>query len=75
MINQKEPFALSREEKNSPLWRRLTTHWEDRLSTLRAQNDIDMPDGRTATLRGRISECKYNLSLTKDLPIIEAPPL
>lgn len=64
----KTPFILTKEDKDSKLWRKLMAHWEDKLSTLRAQNDGDKPESATAALRGRIAECKANLALDKDAP-------
>ena len=71
MSAPKPKFALTHEEKTSKLWRKLLAHWEDKLETLRNQNDGDKSEIDTAKLRGRISECKANLSLDKDAPDID----
>ena len=60
-------FVLTHEDKQSPVWRKLVKHWESRLELLRTQNDGDKDLTDTATLRGRIAECKANLNLAKEL--------
>lgn len=67
-------FALSKEERESKLWKKLMEHWDDRLELQRIQNEGDKDVVATAKIRGRILELKTNLALDKDLPDIEAPP-
>lgn len=64
-----KPFVLSLEEKRSPLWQKLTEHWQGRLDLARIQNDMDKPELETAKQRGRIAELKANLALNGD-PLI-----
>ena len=66
MNEPKPPFALTREEKLSPLWRALVAHWEERLEVLRTQNEAPRSEMETALLRGRIAECRLNLQLGKN---------
>lgn len=68
MSEPKARFVLTQDEKESKLWRKLTAHWQDKLQTLRTQNDGDKPESVTAKLRGQIAECKANLALENDLP-------
>ncbi len=55
-------------EKDSPVWIKIKAHLEERLMTLRAQNDTNMDETTTALLRGKIAECKALLSIG-DSPI------
>lgn len=75
MSHPKERFYLSREEKNSRLWMRLMSHFEERLALLRSQNDGDRSEMETAKIRGSIAEIKQFIALNSDLPIIDTPPL
>lgn len=71
-MNEPKPaLKLSRDEKSSRLFTRLMEHWEDRLQSLRLQNDGDHDPVSSAKLRGRIAELKLNLSLDKELPEID----
>ena len=63
-------FALSYEEKRSPLWKKLCAHWETRLESLHSQNEGDKTDIETAKLRGRMAELRLNMALNKE-PIKE----
>jgi len=71
-MNQPKPlFVLTQDEKESRLWQKLIKHLEDRLQTLRLQNDGDRSETETARLRGRIAELKAIIGLDKDLPEID----
>lgn len=65
----KPPFKLEVSDRQSVTWARLSSYCDDRLATLRAQNDADMSEVETAKLRGRIAEVKAMLALAKDNPI------
>ena len=71
MIDKKVKLSLSKEEKRSTLWAKLSEHLNERLDSLRVQNDADKSDIETARLRGRIAEVKMFLSLEKDLPDLD----
>lgn len=58
-----ERFALAAHERTNPLWKRLERHMQDRLATLRQQNDATATPERTADIRGRIAMLKELLSL------------
>lgn len=58
-----EVFALTDGERNSSLWRKLVKHYGERLDAARVENDREYDVEKTATLRGRIKECKYFISL------------
>lgn len=62
----KLPFMLTDSERNSALWAKLETHYQQRLEQLRKQNDGDQPENTTTSLRGRIAEVKAILSLGKE---------
>lgn len=68
-------FQLADAEKQSALWGRIATHLEERLADLRAQNDKDVSETETATLRGRIAEVKRLIELGKSRPEIKLPSL
>ena len=59
------------QEKQSAAWIKLQKYLEQRLSLLRAQNDVDKPEGDTARLRGRIYEVKSLMALNADEPTFE----
>lgn len=63
MIDRKLPFVLTIEEKRSSLLRKLQEYAEERLETLRKENDADKSDLDTAKIRGRIAELKFLISL------------
>lgn len=75
MNEPKPPLALTREERNSPLWRKLLSHYEERLDSLRLQNDGEKDSLETANLRGRIAECKALISLNREKTDIESQNL
>lgn len=69
MIGSKLEPLLSEIERNSAVWQKLARHIEDRLSKLRAKNDRDHDERKTARLRGGIGELKYLLSLGTAHPL------
>lgn len=58
-----EAFALTAEEKNSALWKKIKKNVEERLDKTRRRNDADHDATETAKIRGRILELKYFLTL------------
>jgi hypothetical protein len=50
-------------DRATPLYLRLKAHYEDRLKTLRIQNDHIMDDAKRNFHVGKIAECKYFLEL------------
>ena len=62
----REPFKLAAHERTSPVWQRLERHMQDRLATLRIQNDASATPERTADIRGRIAMLKELLSLADE---------
>lgn len=60
------PFALTRDERLSPLWRKLIKHMDAKLCDLRSANDGDHDPVATARLRGRIAAYKDLLALDAD---------
>lgn len=71
-MSNKKPFTLTTEEKQSPLWRGLLAHWEDRLAQLRTQNDGAKTEAETANLRGRIAQVKADIAMNNDLPDLDS---
>jgi hypothetical protein len=55
-VSARKTFELAPEERNSPLWQRLMSHFEDRIQRLRAENDNQSNSAeRTAAIRGEIA--------------------
>lgn len=73
-MTPKPPLTLTHEDKQTPLWHKLLTHWEDKLASLRTQNDGDKTEIETARLRGQIVAVKACLALDIAPPDLEAPP-
>lgn len=75
-MNEPKPqFFLTEHEKKNPVWIKLVEHWNERLLSLRKQNDSEKPEASTAKLRGQIAEVKAMLELNNEPKILEAPPL
>jgi hypothetical protein len=73
MTDRPPPFALTPEERNSPLWQRLMGHFAERIQRLRAENDSqDNPPERTAAIRGEIAALKGLERLNTPRPAPEA---
>jgi hypothetical protein len=56
-------FRLSAGERRMSAWTNLEKHLHARLASLRAQNDNDLDETKTAKLRGRIAEVINLLAL------------
>jgi hypothetical protein len=50
-------------DARSLIWSRLETEMQERLTVLRAQNDLEADPIKTSATRGRIAEVKRILSL------------
>lgn len=74
MSDPKPPFILTPDERDSRIWKRLMAHFNERLETLRVQNDGVRAETETAHLRGRITELKRIIDLNKEPIDFEAPP-
>ena len=61
---------MSLQERDSPVFRKLVKHYQERLNELRVQNDKPMTLEQTAHIRGQIAEAKQFLMLDKDQPVI-----
>jgi hypothetical protein len=62
-------FALTDEERRSPVWRRLRNHMRERLERLREKNDGEsQTEVSTAVLRGQIKCLKGLIALEDDPP-------
>jgi hypothetical protein len=56
MTDRPPPFALTDQERVTPLWIRLMAHFDDRLRRLRLQNDnATLTAEQTAAIRGEIA--------------------
>lgn len=66
MTTPKPAFTLTRDERLSPLWRKLSAHMNEQLDTLRRDNDTDREPTETARLRGRIATYKALLALNNE---------
>lgn len=59
-------MKLERHEKDSSTWKKVEVYLNERLSTLRGNNDGDLDPIQTALVRGRIRELKALADLSKD---------
>lgn len=62
---------FTKEDFESQLWKKISTHLDQRLNSLRVQNDAETSQTETSHLRGRIAEIKLIQGLSKPKPIIE----
>lgn len=68
-VRQLEDFYLSKEERLSPVWTALRAKLERKLVELRAKNDDpNLTDVETATLRGHIQCLKAMIALGNEPP-------
>ena len=58
-------------DRNSAFGQKLAVYCEQRLFTLRSQNDNDLSEVETSKIRGRIHEIKIFMSLGKEVPKID----
>lgn len=58
-------FKLEPSDRTSPTWIRLEAHLKARIELCHLQNDQDLDPVATAKLRGRITELKALLALSK----------
>ena len=63
---------LDLNDRQSPTWRKLRDHFEQRLQELREKNDNDLDAAATAKVRGAIREVIYLLALGDQDPATEA---
>ena len=71
MIPPPETFSLTETDKATHLWLRLTQHFEKRLADARVRNDNpELGEFQTATLRGEIRVLKGILQLGADRPVM-----
>ena len=72
-MKERQAFALTQEERNTPLWQRLMGHFDERIQRLRAENDSQaLPPERTAAIRGEIAALKSLQRLNAPRPGPEA---
>lgn len=67
-----ERRLLDLNDRQSPTWRKLAKHYEQRLRELRAKNDNDLDPLSTAKLRGEIKATLNLLALGDQDPATEA---
>jgi hypothetical protein len=73
MFGKDKPAALiSEHERSSALWQKIRKHLEARRELLRAKNDGDLDERKTARLRGQIRELKNLMALDNPMPESEA---
>lgn len=72
-------MKLSEHEQHTALWRKIEESLNDHLCNLRKQNDGNLDETATASLRGRIAECKRFLAMGEPIDIEHqadnSPPL
>jgi len=57
-------------ERQGAVWQKLKRHLEERLATMRAKNDGNLDEMKTARLRGQIAEVKALMSFGTDKPVV-----
>jgi hypothetical protein len=62
-MKPQDRLIISEQERESVLWKRIRSHYDKRLSTMRSKNDGPLGNEETLVLRGRIHEIKTLLSL------------
>lgn len=67
------PFALTRDERMSPLWHKLYAHMAGQIEVLRMMNDADRDEVETARLRGRIAAYKELMALNNEIDPASQP--
>ena len=60
---------LTEHEKKSPVWEKLKSHIEARMTTHRSRLEGDLSELETAKLRGKLAECREILKIGDD-PVI-----
>lgn len=70
MPDHRLPQVLSDDDIASPLWKKIQTHLDERLATLREKNDKPLDERETARLRGQIEEVKALRNLNSRSPIV-----
>lgn len=63
-----EELEIYESDKQTSIWIKLNKHYQSKLDMLRRKNDQPQSEIETAMLRGKISEIKAFLDLTKELP-------
>lgn len=71
MDDLKAPFALTDAERASPLWEKLTTHFQARISRLHTELENAANETTSAKLRGRIATFRELLAHDKDSPPVD----
>lgn len=66
-------FQLTPQERESSVVSKLLAHIDQRLATLRAQNDEDVDERKTSKNRGRIAEVKAFRDLFIEKPKFASP--
>lgn len=62
--------VLTKEDVDSPTWKRIRARLERRLEELRAKNDRPASVEETAATRGKIAEIKFLLTMDSPSPAI-----
>lgn len=64
-------MKLSPIEMETPVWHKIRVELEQRLETLRKENDGSLSHDETQKIRGRIAEVKTILSWATTPPVVE----
>ena len=67
-MTTKVQFQLTDAEKASPMWARLKQRYNDRIEALHLELEQDIPEAKTALIRGQIKALREQLALDKELP-------
>ena len=67
-MTAKVQFQLTDAEKASPMWARLKQRYNDRIEALHLELEQEIPEAKTALIRGQIRALREQLALDKELP-------
>lgn len=73
MTRDPSRLTLTREEKASPLWKRIEEYLHGRLHDLRLRNDGPMHEADRGPHIGRIAEVKVFLGIANEQPAMNFP--
>lgn len=67
-------MKLTKDERQSALWQKISAYLEDNLQRLRIKNDGDKSPEETAKLRGQIVAVKKFLAMGEDEQVLHPSP-
>lgn len=62
--------VLTDEDRRSATWQKIKAYMDKRVELLRAKNDKNLDERKTALLRGSIAELKHLMNLGTERPMV-----